>query len=54
MRAKIISFGSVALKYISVYEYLDFFLDEFMTYEVGIRSLADSVGRALGLVINKL
>ena len=51
---QIISFVSVALKYVSVYKYLGFFFDEFMIYEAGIQSLTDSAGRALGSVINKM
>ena len=38
----------------SVYKYLGFPLDEFMNYENGIKLLADSAGRALGSVVNKL
>ena len=38
----------------SVNKYLGFPFDEFMNYENGIKLLADSAGRALGSVVNKL
>lgn len=47
-------FDSVLLEYVSSYKYLGFFLGEFMTFETGSGCLADSAGRALGSVINKI
>ncbi len=51
-RRKII-FGNVTLEYTPECKYLRFTLNEFMTYEVGIKVLADSARRALGSVLNK-
>ena len=49
-----IYFDSVPLEYVSSYKYLGFLLDDFMTFETGFGCLADSAGRALGSVINKM
>lgn len=51
---KIITFGSATLEFTPEYKYLGFVFDEFMTYEAGTKVLADSAGRALGSVVNKL
>ncbi len=51
---RLIYFGSTALEYVDAYKYLGFILDEFMIFDVGTGALADSAGRALGSVINKL
>lgn len=46
-------FASVVLNYVKEYKYLGFTL-EYMNYETAIKILADSNGRALGWVVNKL
>ena len=46
--------GTSVLEYTPEYKYLGFCLDEFMTYEAGMKRLSGSAGRALGSVVNKL
>ena len=50
----VFNLGSANLVYVGEYKYLGFIFDEFMSYEAGMQSLADSAGRALGSVINKM
>ena len=47
-------FGTTVLIYTKTYKYLGLTLDEHMNFKEGIQVLADSAGRALGSVLNKV